>query len=160
MAITITVKGAKELVTKLETMAKLETVKAAIEQAGGDLQGFMKEYPANTVRMANPLLREKSEKGNRVRRGFFARLKSGEISVPYGQSGFLGDNWTYAPANEGMQAIVANGISYNDWVQGGKQTAQHTATGWLTVDKAVETYGPGIIQQISDALDAEVANVG
>lgn len=158
MAVTIEVVGAEELIAKLDTLKKMERVKAAIETAADDLKGYLQEYPKN-AHGPNPGLRGKGDKANRMRRGFFFKLKSGEITVPYSRTDFLGQRWGYKLESEGWTAVIGNNVPYNDWVQGPGQTAGHANSGWLTVDKAKETYGPAVIQQIMDALEEEVENV-
>jgi hypothetical protein len=162
MAVTIEVVGAKELIAKLDTLKKLERVKGAIATAGSDLKGIMQEYPpvGSVDRSPNPNLRGNSEQAKKNRAGFFWHLKNGDIGVPYQRHGFLGDNWTYKPENSGWTAVVGNNVAYNDLVQGPGQTRRHANTGWLTVEKAKEKYGPAIIEQITQALEEEVNDVG
>ena len=77
MAFTITVEGAAELVAKLDTLAKFNHVRAVIAQQGVLVQRFVRKYPSK-VYSPNPLIKT----NDRVRRAFFAKMKSGEISVP------------------------------------------------------------------------------
>jgi hypothetical protein len=162
MAVIIEVVGAKELIAKLNTLKAMERVKGAIATAGADLKGFMKEYPSSgsVDRSPNPNLRGNSAAAKKNRAGFFYHLKHGDIGVPYSRHGFLGDHWTYKPENNGWTAVIGNNIRYNSLVQGPDQTRRHANTGWLTVDKAKDKYGPAIIEAITQALEEEVANVG
>jgi hypothetical protein len=159
MAVTITVNGAKELIAKLTTLEQLKKVQQAIFDEATNLKDQLATYPTN-AHGPNNAMRGKGEMANKIRRGFFARLKSGAISVPYARTSNLGGSWSVSQANQGWQAIVGNNMSYNSLVQGPDQTYGHANSGWLTVDKAAETYGPGIIERITAALEEEVANVG
>lgn len=162
MAVTITVKGVKELTEKLGKLEKLVKVQKAIKDEAEELKYLLQQYPGN-AHGPNPLLHVKdknNEKANKVRRAFFAKLKSGEISVPYGRKMGLYKDWSVAVSGAGWVATVGNNISYNDWVQGPGQTTGHANSGWLTVDKAKEQNEAGIIERITAALEEEVADVG
>jgi hypothetical protein len=61
------------------------------------------------------------------RRAFFAKLRSGEISVPYSRTGTLRAGWQQQGPFE-----VVNAVRYADLVQGaGRQAAYHAGT-WDT----------------------------
>jgi hypothetical protein len=159
MAVTITVNGIDELKAKLTTLEQMKKVIGAIQSEADDLREVMKTYPTN-AHGPNMAMRGKSEGAAKIRRGFFARLKSGAISVPYARTMNLNTSWLVSSENQGWKAIVGNNMSYNSLVQGPDQTYGHANSGWLTVDKAAETYGPGIIERITAALEEEVADVG
>lgn len=160
MAVKIEVKGAKELVAKLTTLAKMEKVRAQIDGEAEYLRGLLQEYPAN-AHGPNPLLHGKGDKANKMRRGFFWHLKNGDISVPYKRQYDLQASWKVTKTGAGWVASVeSNNVAYNSWVQGSDQTTGHANSGWLTVDKAKEDNEAGIIERITAALEEEVADVG
>lgn len=159
MAVTIEVKGAKELISKLTTLEQMKKVQGTILSEADNLKEQLMSYPRN-AHGPNPLLHGKGEKQNKVRRGFFWHLKNGGINVPYGRSGSLGGGWIATQTNNGWGATVSNNISYNSLVQGPNQTGGHANSGWLTVDRAKEDNEAGIIARITQALEEEVADVG
>lgn len=160
MAVTIEVKGAKELIAKLTTLEQLKKVQQSIYDEAINLKDLLMTYPTN-AHGPNAGLRGNSEASKRMRKGFFAKLKAGEISVPYGRTNRLGGSWGVVTGNNGWSATVGNSmVAYNSWVQGPDQTKGHANSGWLTVDKAKEQNEAGIIERITAALEEEVANVG
>lgn len=158
MSVTISVEGGAELIAKLNTLEKMQRVRSAIVKEAYYLAGKLRVYPQK-VQMANPLIKS----NDKVRRGFFYHLKHGNITVPYargsGKSERLGARWSVASESQGWRAVVGNNASYASLVQGEKQTGQHAASGWLTVEKAEQEYSAGIIARITRALEEEVANV-
>lgn len=159
MSVSIRLEGGDELVKKLVTLEQMNRVRAVIRQEGLWLAAKMRKYPAK-VTMKNPLI----STNDRVRRGFFYHLKHGHITVPYkrggGASERLGTRWTVETENQGWTAVIGNNASYAWLVQGERQTMQHAASGWLTIEKAASQYGPTVIANITAALEEEVNNVG
>ncbi len=159
MSVSIRLEGGDELVKKLVTLEQMNRVRAVIRQEGLWLAAKMRKYPAK-VTMKNPLI----STNDRVRRGFFYHLKHGHITVPYkrggGASERLGTRWTVETENQGWTAVIGNDASYAWLVQGERQTMQHAASGWLTIEKAASQYGPTVIANITAALEEEVNNVG
>lgn len=74
------------------------------------------------------------------RRGFFARLKKGEITVPYQRRGAAGGalgSWRIVPAQGSGQVQLTNTSPHAALLHGARtQAAYHAATGWKT-DKGV-----------------------
>jgi hypothetical protein len=99
---------------------------------------------------------------DKMRRGFFAKLKSGEIEVPYrrGQSPGsekLGQSWTVRRENMGFRAIIGTNVSYAQLVQdSAKQTSYHRGTGWITTKQTALLYGDEAIERIEAAFKQEV----
>ena len=156
MAFTITVEGAAELVAKLDTLAKLIRVRAVISQQGVLLQRFVRKYPSK-VYSPNPLIKT----NDRVRRAFFAKMKSGEISVPYKRTRKLANSWAVSSSLDGLTSTVENNMSYADMVQGwDSQVTRHKWSGWLTDQGAINVYGPGIKQRIMAGVEKEEAEDG
>lgn len=78
------------------------------------------------------------------RRGFFAKLRSGEIDVPYRRgispgSRKLGQSWSVV-ANE-REAIVGTRVSYGPLVQAREFQAGYHQGNWRTEGEVVERYG-------------------
>jgi len=156
MAFTITVEGAEELVAKLNTLAKFNHVRSVIAQQGVMLQRYLRKYPSK-VYSPNPLIKT----NDRVRRAFFAKMKSGEISVPYKRTRKLANSWAVSSSMDGFTSTVVNNMSYADLVQGwDDQVTRHKWSGWVTEKGALDVKRPEIIRNITNALNQEVRNVG
>ena len=155
MSVSIEIKGVDELVAKLDTLAKFNHVRSVISQQGVFLQRKLRQYP-RAVHAPNPLIKSDPK----VRRGFFYHLKHGDIRVPYKRTKRLGQSWTSYSSMNGFTVTVENNIPYAPLVQGSEeQVTQHNWSGWLTDKGAMNLYGPGIKQRITQALEQEVANV-
>jgi hypothetical protein len=156
MSFTITVEGADELVAKLNTLAKFNHVRSVIAQQGVMLQRFLRKYP-NKVYSPNPFLKTDAK----MRRGYFAKLKSGEIKVPYKRTNKLANSWAVSTSLDGFTATVANNMDYNDLVQGwDEQVTRHKWSGWITEKGALDVKRPEIIKNITNAFEREVKNAG
>jgi len=153
--IKIKLEGAEELIGKLTTLAQFNKVRARISQEGIYLRGKMISYPAR-VHSGNPLIKS----NDRVRKAFFAKLRSGEISVPYKRTGNLKNHWSVESGLNGFTATIGNNALYAELVQGPEQAKTHQWSGWLTTTGAMNIYGPEIIANITQALEEEVKNVG
>lgn len=156
MAFTITVEGADELVAKLNTLAKFNHVRSVIAQQGVMLQRYLRKYP-NKVYSPNPLIKT----NDKVRRAFFAKMKSGEISVPYKRTRKLANSWAVSSSMDGFTSTVTNNMSYADLVQGwDSQVTRHRWSGWVTEKGALDVKRPEIIKNITNAFEREVKNAG
>ena len=156
MAFTITVEGADELVAKLNTLAKFNHVRSVIAQQGVLLQRYLRKYPSK-VYSPNPLIKT----NDKVRRAFFAKMKSGEISVPYKRTRKLANSWAVSSSMDGFTSTVTNNMSYADLVQGWDgQVTRHRWSGWVTEKGALDVKRPEIIKNITNALNREVKDAG
>lgn len=156
MAFTITVEGADELVAKLNTLAKFNHVRSVIAQQGVLLQRYLRKYPSK-VYSPNPLIKT----NDKVRRAFFAKMKSGEISVPYKRTRKLANSWAVSSSMDGFTSTVTNNMSYADLVQGwDSQVTRHRWSGWVTEKGALDVKRPEIIKNITNAFEREVKNAG
>ena len=156
MAFTITVEGADELVAKLNTLAKFNHVRSVIAQQGVMLQRYLRKYPKK-VYSPNPLIKT----NDKVRRAFFAKMKSGEIKVPYKRTRKLANSWAVSSSMDGFTSTVTNNMSYADLVQGwDSQVTRHKWSGWVTEKGALDVKRPEIIKNITNALNREVKDAG
>ena len=88
----------------------------------------------------------------RQRRGFFAKLRSGEIQVPYVRTYKLRDDWQ-VKHGAGISAEVVNKINYNQWEQSAeRQTTYHKKTGWNTDDQIAKKSAPDVVKFIDKQL--------
>lgn len=95
-------------------------------------------------------------KNDKQRRGFFARLKSGEIEVPYRRgispsSQKLGQSWGVVA--KPLEATVGTRVSYAPLVQSkADQTRYHKATGWVTAEDVKERHGERALVIVKEML--------
>lgn len=150
----IRVEGAEQLIAKLTTVQQFNKVKAAISQESVMLIGKLKHYPRKAY-TPNPLIKSNPK----VRRAFFAKMKAGEISVPYRRSGDLRKHWNRWLGDGEMSVTISNYLNYAPLVQGENQTFGHGASGWLTIDAAEKKYAPKIKLRIMKAIEEELRNV-
>ena len=141
MTVGIEIKGLGNLEKKINSLAQMKAVKAALQNAGTHVKGEMARYPQRkhiTIQQVGGWASEKQ------RRWFFAALRSGEIDVPYrrGQSPGtedLGQRWTVTTKDGGLTVVVGNNASYALYVQGDdKQSQMMKLIGWKTDKQVVE----------------------
>ncbi len=122
-------------------------LKLGLSVAALELKGMFQIVPAVSRRPQAPYWTPKQ------RRGFFAKLRAGEIEVPYIrgsslQSEKLSQSWTTESRNNGLTQVIGTAVSYAKLVQSAaKQTQYHKKTGWNTEqqilakgqDKAIKT---------------------
>ena len=146
---------ADDLIRKLTTLAQFRKVTAALKAGGRHIRAKIAVYPGKRHGDAIPPASEWSAK---QRRGFFAKLRSGEIQVPYRRTMQLQHKWTVEARNSGMTVVVGNNAKYNRLVQDSEnQTAYHKQTGWVTDDQVVREHGPTVVQYVRRAIEREIA---
>lgn len=137
----------------LEQLQRMEAVKLGLQEAGQFIRSQIAIYPAQSSR-------PQSFVSDRQRRGFFAKLKAGEIVVPYPRqtapkSERLGQSWTTSTSNGGMTVTVGTPASYAPLVQSAeRQTLYHRVTGWRTDGDVVQQYGG----QAADIVETRIAS--
>lgn len=93
---------------------------------------------------------------DRQRRGFFAKLRSGEIEVPYRRgrspgSRKLGQSWRVRSSP--LEAVVGTTVSYAPLVMArGDQTRYHRATGWRTAEDVQERDGERAVEIVKETV--------
>ena len=139
--------GIPELTARLREAGQPERIFAAIKAGALHLVNSLREYPQQPHR-PQPFVSDKQ------RRGFFARLRRGEIEVPYrrGQSPgseSLKHRWTSEAILGGYGQQIGNNASYARLVQDrDKQTKYHQQTGWPTYQDVQEREGDNVIKLV------------
>lgn len=92
-------------------------------------------------------------KSPKQRRGFFAKLKAGEIEVPYRRgispgSRKLGQSWV-VEAND-HEAIVGTRVNYGPVVQAREWQARYHQGNWRTEGEVVERYGARAVEIVKE----------
>jgi len=123
---TIRLEGYEELLRRITTLAQLKQLQAAVKAAALHVKRVIDVYPHHSPR-PQPFVSDKQ------RRGFFAKLRKGEITVPYRRTDGLKHGWNVTTSNAGLTATVGNSVKYGPLVQSAeKQTGYHATTGWIT----------------------------
>lgn len=144
--ITIDTATAARLFAKLTDERLRERVAGAV--ADEDVLPALAKYPPQS---GKPMPMTPAQ-----RRAFFAKLRNGQISVPYRRTGRFGRSFTKQPTSEGMDLTSA--LSYAPFVRGPGQAAYHRGT-WDTLedmvialeeDAALTATGV-IVEEIADA---------
>jgi hypothetical protein len=149
--VTIHINGVDELIRKLDSIAKLREIGQVMRAAALHVKGKIAQYPARSSR-PQPFVSDKQ------RRGFFAKLRSGEIEVPYRRgispgSETLGRKWATTLENGGLTAVVGNNTSYAPLVQGpGTQTAYHAMTGWQTTEQVMDAERETVQEMVREGI--------
>lgn len=153
---TIRIEGLDKLIGKLDRIGKLDVVKAGIKAGALHIKGKIAKYPPRRRIKIQQIGGWASDK---QRRAFFAKLRSGEIQVPYKRgvspgSETLGRKWTIQARDGGLSAVVGNNVSYGPFVQDrDRQSRMHKMIGWKTTQDVADEEGP----KIRDIIAREVA---
>ena len=158
---TIQIEGMDELLKRITTIQQFRHVKASFRKAGVVLKGYISRYPGER-HGRNPNLYGNSARAQRMRAGYFARLKSGEIDVPYRRgmssgSQKLGHSWTVTQPAGGFTTIIGTSVGYSPLVQDEtRQAMYHKATGWVTVQRVETQHGQEVIDYIRQGIEKEL----
>lgn len=135
MTINIRVDGADRLIGALSAETLLRPAVMAVAE---HLLGKVRRYPRQPH--GRPAIwSDDADKRQRQIFGFFARLRSGEITVPYIRTSALAKRWSIYTAREGLEATLVNNTPYGPLVQSAEeQTRFHALTGWETIDDVVD----------------------
>jgi len=150
----IRIEGADAILKRITSLAQLRALRAPMKAAAIHIKGKIATYPGgNQHRKVDA-----SQWSAKQRRGFFAKLRSGEIEVPYRRgaspgSERMGAKWTIAARDSGLTQVIGNNASYGPLVQGANQTGYHAQTGWNTVDKVAEEETPTVLSYLSAAIE-------
>lgn len=144
--------NAEAAINGLNALAQMRGLRRGLAGAAAHLQGVAARYPGER-HDSQPFVSDAQ------RRGFFARLRSGEIQVPYVR-GFaptseqLGQRWTVEERDGGLTQVVGNNASYAPLVQSAqRQTTYHRITGWKTDEQIINEEGP----RVNEIVNAEIA---
>jgi len=147
----IRIEGMDELIKLLDSLARLDPVKAAIQAAGEYLAGKMREYPPAS---------EANQPGSRqwYQRGYGTKwiTRSGAVHG-IATSEDLQHSWTQAIADDGLTSIVGTNVSYAPYVQDRDEQAWfHKARGWITAQDTVEAEGDFVVNLIARSIEDEI----
>lgn len=85
---------------------------------------------------------------DRQRRGFFARLRSGAIHVPYVRTG---GGWTVDHDADALRTVVGTRKAGARYVWSDQQIAFHRATGWRTARQTAHEDGAHAAHIVGDS---------
>ena len=149
----INVKGLDELIGKLDTFAKLRTVKAGLKAGGLHIKSKIDRYPKTTkANQPGPYPKRWYKRGTG---SFWARVGGGVGSSLTSET--LGRRWTMRPRDAGMSIVVGNNVSYGIFVQGERQASFHKRHNWKTTEMIAKSEGPRVRELIAKAIRAALA---
>ena len=131
-----------------QNAANARGFKLGLAAAALEIRGKFAEYPVHKSRPQAPYWTPK------LRRGFWAKFKKGEINVPYvrgqdAKSQKLGQSWTTEARNNGLTQIIGTAVAYAPRVQSAaKQTQYHKKTGWKTDRQIMRDESPKALRTI------------
>lgn len=140
-----------------------EEVERALTRTAG-LQGFKTgirasmQHLRSAVRQVPPVSRRPQPfTSDAQRRGFFARLRAGEIEVPYRRgispnSEDMPNRWGVDIQDGGMTGVLGNTASYSPLVQGKRQAMYHRITGWKTVEQIGQEEAGTVFRLIGQSI--------
>ena len=149
------IEGAERLKRKLAAVEK--GARVGLKAAALHVQGELK----NTKPPASRAHRPQPFKTNKQRRGFFAKLRSGQIQVPYRRrmspgSQDITHSWTQKAEQRGLRQVVGTNVSYASYVQGPHQTSYHRKTGWKTAAQILEAERSLVERNIMQSIEREM----
>lgn len=144
------IEGLTELETAISQFPRMvnQEMTTGMKQATEIVRGEFAQYPPR--RLGAKIVFVSPQQ----RRGFFAKLRSGEIEVPYKRgsspgSERLGASWTKEVRSTGATNVVGfvqTVVSYSALVHGPQQTTMHKRTGWRTVDRMLKEIAPTVMR--------------
>jgi hypothetical protein len=129
-----------------ERLKKQREVKTGLEVCALHLKGKMAQYPAQ--RHGKAIWSSNPQKKIKQIRAFFAKLNSGEITVPYQRgtangSQKLGQSWTNEARSGGLTQVIGTRAAYAQLVQSAaKQTQYHKISQWKTEEQVLREETP------------------
>lgn len=149
--VSVRITGLDELFRKLDASTADATLRRGMHKSVFMLQADMAKYPDP------PAAGDwKGFVSDRQRRAFFAKLRSGEIEVPYRRQGTLGRRWTTKVSGfaQSIQGFVGNVTSYARYVQDEPKQAEIHKGRWPTVQGVVKADERDIIVTFADEIEA------
>jgi hypothetical protein len=149
----VELRGYETVIAALRAPLLDATMRSALAKGGARLKDAVDQYPGP----ASPFhVRFRSD---RHRRGFFARLRSGEIEVPYRRGVSPGSQnlihkWTVAIARS--RARVDNNVGYAEWVHGDRQAWFHAATGWRRLTDVVRSESGAVLEIVRLEIEGAI----
>ena len=151
----IKIEGLPSLQKIMRDVGSLRPVVVGMKAGAIHLKGKIAKPPP-VSRRPQPFVSDKQ------RRGFFYKLRKGDIEVPYRRgispgSERLGQRWTVQAKDGGLTQVVGSNASYGELVQARRmQTFYHKVTGWKTIEDVTEqeknTVARGVKHEIDRAL--------
>lgn len=155
----IKIEGLERLIGKVSDLRELKPIKDGLKLAAIHVKGAVSEYPP----VKRPTRRQVygfQFFSTRQRRAFFAKLRAGEIEVPYirgmsAGSESLGRKWTTKVT--GLQAEIGNNVSYGPLVQDREQQSlYHQWVGWSTIQDISEREADAVNGFLQEKVDLVV----
>lgn len=144
MKLTVNLKGleqAKKILADIPVRTRGAFLRAVGEYLLGDESHGLRHY-APWKKVTRKSVYGSSFFSDKQRRAFFAKLKSGEINVPYTRTGAQGKGWKIVGTSTNIR--LANSDKSVKFTRG--QTRLHARMGWQTVAETVQSNIKGAIR--------------
>lgn len=123
----IDVADALRILDKIDDPALVRKIAEAV--ADEDVKPALAKYPPRSGK-------KMQWASDAQRRGFFARLRAGAITVPYQRTGDYGRSFQKQPISNGIALV--SGLAYAPYVRGPGQAAYHKGN-WTTLDELAQS---------------------
>lgn len=130
-----------------------EGIRNGIRRGAEHYRTEMRRYPPKNPRK-QPFTSLKQQ------RGFFAKLKAGEIVVPYPRTHALRDSINIVYGADGMTARVGSSSKIAGLVIGSKQTLYHKGTPWQTFEQVGARERPRVMTIIINEIKRDMRSAG
>lgn len=140
-------KAAREFLT-------MQGLKRGLRVGGVHIKSKVNVRPPHTPRKQVHLF------GKKQRGAFFAKLRAGEIEVPYRRnfspnSEQSSKRWSIQSSHSGFRQTVGNTASYSALLQGKKQALYHKQTGWRRIDVIAREETPQVGRLVANEIKRE-----
>lgn len=154
---TITDKGFKEAIAKLNSLQQLRALRPSVKAATYYLKGQMMVYPPETD--AN---KPGSYPKRWYQRGYGPKwaLKGGGVHGRKTSQNLM-QSWGIKMQHAGLTGVIGTNVKYARYVQDAdKQASFHRANKWRTVQSVAAEFGPLALRYIAQAIERILAKKG
>ena len=151
----IDISGNKELAAKLDKLPA-QAADFGVEYANEYILNMQRTYvPYKHVSVAQA----GGWKSDAQRRYVMAKIRSGEISVPYNRTQTLRKGWKLVGKGRGQ--IVANEVDYAKWVKDIRSQSQgHMLRGWEVIPNELRNKAEQIVRRFEAGVKAGMKKLG
>lgn len=145
MRIDVTISGLEAWINRIKRIPGGRWIPAALSVFGNYLVKGLREY-AQWRKVTRQRAYGRTFFSTKQQRAFFAKLKSGEINVPYMRTGAQGKAWRYEGMKGANTGIVANRTKSVGFTRG--QTKLHSLMRWKTALQHAKENAKGALKAV------------
>lgn len=151
------IRGMRELLQKLDTLAGLEGAKRGLKAGALHIKGIVSQYPPATEANSSTMDRW-------YQRGYGPRWRRRDGSIGGSKtSEALGRKWTEESRNGGLTQVIGNNVTYGPWVQAaekagtkGPQASFHKQHGWKTDEEVIDQEGSRVLSFVKSEIERDL----